>query len=171
MWRIEFIFYGFTLSCNKSGLFYADTIWQDTGIKEVRSGFNLRFYMCSTDIWLLTEYSLSPLLKNETVHFLFHFWLCCFSSTVAVFLPHHSPHPSHPHLPPVIPPPVCFSVCVLYSCSCKLFSPSPLLPPPTSPPVILMLFSISKSLCSVPSGRKRLIFILVTSLCLFLYIG
>ena len=89
-------FYGFTLSCNKSVLFYADTIWQDTGIKEVRSGFNFRFYMCSTDIWLLTEYSLSPLLKNETVHFLFHFWLRCFQVQLLYFSPTTRPTPVIP---------------------------------------------------------------------------
>ena len=32
---------------------------------------------------------------------------------LSAFTPHHSPHPNHPHLPPLLPPPLVLSMCPL----------------------------------------------------------
>ena len=78
--------------------------------------------------------------------FLFFFY--CFSSTVvSIFFPLHSPCPTHPHLPPLILPPLALSICPLYM---FLDDPSPIFPhyhpPPSHPLVTVSLFFISMSL-------------------------
>ena len=73
--------------------------------------------------------------------FFFFFNFCCYSITVVCIFPHHTPHPSQSHLPPVLPPSFC--PCVLYSSSWKPLSP---LSPPHSPLAIVRLFLTSMSL-------------------------
>ena len=55
-------------------------------------------------------------------------------------------HPSPPHLLPLFPHPPCCCPCVLYNCSCKLFTLSPPFPSPLPSLVTVSLFSVSMSL-------------------------
>ena len=61
------------------------------------------------------------------------------------FLPFPSPPQPSP-LPSSVSTPPWFCPCVLYSCSCKPFTLFPLLCPPLSPLVTVLLFLISMSL-------------------------
>ena len=66
------------------------------------------------------------------------FFFTVFQVQLSPFSSHHSPHPSHPHLPPLISPPsldptsLWLCPCVLYTCSLMTLPPFPhyLLPPP-----------------------------------------
>ena len=44
----------------------------------------------------------------------FYIFLLSFKYSCLHLSPHHSPHPSHPHLPPSILPPLFLSMCPLY---------------------------------------------------------
>ena len=67
----------------------------------------------------------------------------CYSITVVcIFSPYLLPTPAKPTCLPILHPPPWFCPCVLYSSSCKPFSP---LSPPHSPLAIVRLFLTSMS--------------------------
>ena len=74
--------------------------------------------------------------------FFFNFY-CYLITVVWLFSPSLHPTPASPTSLPHIHPPPLFCPCVLYSSSCKPFSP---LSPPHSPLVIVRLFLTSMSL-------------------------
>ena len=95
------------------------------------------------------DFKETKFLKISFIYLIFYslkLFILLFKYSCLLFLPTTAPHPSHPHVPPMIPTPLWFCPCVLYRCSWKPFPIFPPLSPAPYPLVTVSLFLISVSL-------------------------